>query len=399
MGIYLGDTLLTGAGGAPIGSYATFHVDHADYASNGDVLETDDGGIWIKTGTVLTNDGTGTATDAASYPDAYSDINPTGTITADATNNGGGLHSGIISDYENGIFYLHQDNSSSTFRYIQFTPPSTLGTATQSFPSGNSEGNLIITVGGNQYIWDKDRYTRSSASTSRGFFPYDSGAYPDATYSGSVAFSPTSAVQRNMGGKPLCAYGFENHIIMSMYSGGVNFDSGYPPGLNDPEMVWTVVWDVTGVTPGTSQNLDEDQLVGVFNGYALKTSATNFWLVTGPDMDNIDNADPYKATEMNLDGTATGNISSFVSATATTTIPEVAANNSSVTAYPRIGTIDGSTWYLYDNTNDTYPIQNYIVAADSVGDGFAKFARGFSSDGTTDTIDLTRPVYVKIGNA
>ena len=136
MPIYLGNTLLTGAGSGssgggggsiPVNTYGVFFVD-----TNETMIETNDGSIWLRTGNTLTADGTMTLTDAGQYPFASqavtagtnSNLFTAGATSAFNTSSQGG---GVTLDRLNNELLVVTQQSTTLVDVIRYsaTPPYT----------------------------------------------------------------------------------------------------------------------------------------------------------------------------------------------------------------------------------------------------------------------------------
>ena len=410
MAIYLGNTLLTsdgsGGGGAiPVNSYAVF------YGETATMIETDEGSIWLQTGSVLTSDGSGTATDAAIYTDASGGVSLTGTTFTSSTNwFGGGSGIGIQSDFENNMFYTHADNSATIYRWVDIdstgTPQNARGSSNpaqfENQVTSSANVNQTFEIGGNTLIYNQGQATSGRGSTSRGFSLSTSGSYPQ--YNTSTAqYTPDSSNIIYFAGAPLgCTYSDgTDRIVHSLVNEARDFANQFPTGYGNTRDIYTVLWNVDGVTAAAAGNLTDSQRVGIYPGYALKISDTQFVTITGPDQGSGSSTTSVTATTRNFsDGVAT----------ATTTLANFNTSfyyNRDRTHRPTVGTINGQTYYNLSATGTTNGVpsglstasQTYNQAAQSIGDSTAKFTRWASANTGTLAPSGQAQLYVKIGNA
>lgn len=142
MGIYLGADALGGGGGGkvPTNTYAVLNgqVD--------DRVTTDDGSIWLKTGVIYTSDGSGSVTDADTYPDASRSPSLTDTTV---TRPSGGYNFGYYTQWwKNEVLFL-----SSYTAARKFNTDSTLSEDTSFNPGTLATGGWApaFYVGTKQY--------------------------------------------------------------------------------------------------------------------------------------------------------------------------------------------------------------------------------------------------------
>ena len=431
MAIYLGNTILTGSGGSgggsiPVNSYAVF------YGETSEMIETNEGSIWLRTGSILTPDGSGTATDAATYTDASSSFGTTGTTFTTQTNwFGGGQGIGIVSDFENNRFYCHADNNATTIRWVDVdsngTPQNARGSSNpaqfenQNTTNSNANRSLSFSLGSNTLTYNQRHTERGRGSTSRGY-ALATGDYP-AHVAGANQYTPDSSNVRYFSASSMGLYSNgTNRIVHSFINEIVDFASQYATGTANQRECWTVHWNVDGVTAGTSGNLGDSQRVGLYPGYALRISNTQFVTITGPDQAGASLTTTPTVNFRNFsDGqiTRTSELSDF-----NTTI----SYQRNITNNPTIGTLDGGVFYNLAATGTTNGVpqgvatqmQTYNQAAETVGDSVAKFNYIDTNNTSTGTLGFSTGrnggaissqsgsalrnyeaihLYVKIGNA
>lgn len=178
MAIYLGANALGGGGGkVPTDTYAVLNGQADDHVT------TDDGSVWLRTGVVYTSDGSGSVTDADTYPDAsrFPYITDT-TVTRPSGDNNCGYYT---QWWKNEVLFLSSITASR-----KFSMDSTLSEDTSFNPGPLAAGGWApaFYVGTKQYSMQAQPTVRVGSNDwtlNRGIFEV-TGDWPNYTAVGSA---------------------------------------------------------------------------------------------------------------------------------------------------------------------------------------------------------------------
>lgn len=355
MGLYLGANAL-GGGSIPINTYACLN-------DAGLRITTDDGSIWLRTGVVYTSDGSGSATDADTYPDAYRAVVKT---DVSVTRLGGAYPSGFFTQWwKNEILYITQSNPCRKFSMdkalvhdTSFSPSLQTGGWAPAFYDGTKQYSMQATastkVGANDWTLGQSIFEVT-------------GDWPNYTAVGSAITSS------------------DNHLNVSQdwdgHHGWVVSGDKLVVAMEDGLYFWDN-WKTTISSTSTK--------IVTGNSFVLQTNNDTYW--TGKNT----GGNPTTAYERSFfDNSLTGASIRFAPTA-------YAGVDLGAPCFPYNTAADA--WYVLTSVGTNIDLNEYVPA---VGEQTAYYSRGFT-DNVASTVNsvasvglprvVSKPIYVKIGN-
>lgn len=356
MGIYLGANVLGGGGKIPINTYAVLN-------ETADSVTTDDGSVWLKTGVTYTSDGTGSATDADTYPDAYRVTQNTNTSI---TRPGGAYPAGCYTQWwKNDILYITQSSTCRKFSMdldlvndTSFSYTMAAGDWAPAFYDGTTQYSMQARTG----------YRIGSNDWTSGQSIFEvTGDWPNYTSVGSAITSS------------------DNHL-----AGTQDWDGHHGWVVSGDKLLVATedglyFWDNWKTTVSSTAT----QIVSG-NSWVMQTNLNTYW--TGKYGFNPNTVEERRFSDNSL----TGRSQTFNPASGYAGIDYGSP-------YFPVNTA-GTAWYNITVSGTTLTLDTYEPI---VGDPTAYTSRGFT-DGAASTVNsvasvglprvLSKPVYVKIGN-
>ena len=379
MAIYLGNTLLTGGssggggGSVPIGSYGTFY--RADHTPN-DVYEDSAGQRWLKTGQVLTFNGQGDLTDAASHHNSLVNLGQTGTLLPS-------YHSGTFAASGEGLgFWWNGANpvliGAHTTTFWRF---STLDTSGPSFAQQQQFFNAnvylpVISHASTNIVWSRSQVTVGNGADT----------FRVATGTGSLNANPVgTTTYLSMGDAQMQnATRFVvfhsavagDYILLSMVIdrnvsfGGTNYVSGD-----------VITWIINATQARAAGTVIRTQdIVGVVRGYAQTTGSTTTFRTVEDRANDVPRSVEYTLATGVSTGDANileftsippedGTISARSATTSTLGVQDASANIRTM----GLVTTDGDNWFYFDPRASQSITETAQTIANGVGDNVEQF--------------------------